>query len=221
MMQIIVNFARFLCPILLSNIFCLVLSGRAGRYTNSGSSLSINLLITTSDDNTYGTVFRLLYNIWRGGRPSDEPVSESLAEFDAPHVHSVWSKAIDRRETDPEGAITIARTLLETICKHILDDLGIQYNENADLRRLYKPTAEALSLAPSQHTEKVFKQILGGCTSVVEGLDSLRNELSDSHGKGRLPVKSAARHAELAVNLAGAMSTFLVSTWKDRKEIAT
>ncbi len=56
---------------------------------------------------------------------------------------------------------------------------------------------------------------------MVGGLGSLRNKLSDSHSKGRLPVKPAARHADLAVNLAGAMSTFLVSTWKDRKEIAT
>ena len=63
----------------------------------------------------------------------------------------------------------------------------------------------------SQHTEKVFRQVLGGCTAVVEGLGSLRNKLGDAHGKGRLPVKPAPRHAELAVNLAGAMATFLVA----------
>lgn len=28
-----------------------------------------------------------------------------------------------------------------------------------------------------------------------------------------------ARHAELAVNLAGAMAAFIISTWKDRSEI--
>jgi hypothetical protein len=66
----------------------------------------------------------------------------------------------------------------------------------------------------------VFKQILGGCTAVVEGLGSLRNRLSDSHGKGKAPVKPATRHAELAVNLAGATATFLVATWKVRKEPA-
>ena len=38
------------------------------------------------------------------GRPSDEPVSEVLEQFDSAHVHAVWSKALDRRDSDPEGA---------------------------------------------------------------------------------------------------------------------
>ncbi len=32
---------------------------------------------------------------------------------------------MERRATDPEGAITAARTLLETVCKHILDEQGL------------------------------------------------------------------------------------------------
>jgi hypothetical protein len=63
--------------------------------------------------------------------------------------------------------------------------------------------------------EPLFKRILGGCTSVVEGLGSLRNKLSDSHGKGKTGYKPLPRHAELAVNLSGAMATFLVATWRD------
>ncbi len=61
----------------------------------------------------------------------------------------------------------MARTLLESVCKSVLDDIGQAYEDAADLPRLYRVTAEALTLAPSQHTEQVFKQILGGCTSVV------------------------------------------------------
>lgn len=154
-----------------------------------------------------------------GGRPADESISYSLERLDAAHVHAVWSKALDRRETDPEGAITAARTLLETVCKHILDGAGIIYQDGADLPKLFKATAEVLNLAPSQHTEQVFRQILGGCTSVVEGLGAMRNKLSDAHGKGSLPVRPAPRHAELAVNLAGSMAAFLVETWKARSEI--
>lgn len=162
----------------------------------------------------------LLEHLERGGiHPSDEAVSAVLEEFDAAHVNAIWSKAMDRRQTDPEGAITAARTLLESVCKHVLDDLSITYDDGADLPKLYKTTAEALTLAPSQHTEQVFRQILGGCTSVVSGLGSLRNKLSDAHGKGRVPVKPGARHAELAVNLAGAMASFLVATWEARREV--
>jgi hypothetical protein len=170
-------------------------------------------------DYIWGSFRPLLDRLERTGPPSDEPVADALDELDAAHVNAAWSKALDRRDSDPEGAITAARTLLETVCKHILDDLDVSYDDGADLPKLYKATAESLNLAPSQHTEQVFRQVLGGCTAVVEGLGSMRNRLSDAHGKGRIPVKPAPRHAELAVNLAGAMAGFLVATWQVRREV--
>lgn len=148
--------------------------------------------------------------------PSDEGIAVELKKFDETHVHQVWQKALDRRTSDPEGAITIARTLLETVCKHILDDLSVSHPKDADLPKLYHMTAEALNLAPSQHSEKTFKSILGACQTVVNNLGTLRNRIGDAHGQGRKPIKPKARHAELAVNLSGAMVTFLVSTWREK-----
>ena len=145
---------------------------------------------------------------------SDEQL---LSKLSSEAVQSVWNRALDRRISDPEGAITSARALLETVCKHILDDLKVEYEDAADMPKLYRLTSEALKIAPSQHSEAVFKQILGGCTSVVEGLGALRNRLGDAHGGGRARVRPAPRHAQLAVNLAGSMTSFLVATWEARK----
>lgn len=111
--------------------------------------------------------------------PSDAIVSEALNRFDAEHVRSAWNKALERRSSDPEGAITVARTLLESVCKHILEEAGDATHEaTPDLNKLYKQTASILNLTKAQHEEVIFKQILGGCTAVVEGLGSLRNRLS-------------------------------------------
>jgi hypothetical protein len=155
----------------------------------------------------------LIERIESGGQtPADESVSSSLKAFNAETVHQVWSRAMERRDNDPEGAITLARTLLESVCKHILDERGIVYKNDADLPALYKATSKCLNIAPSQHSEDVFRQILGGSTAVVEGLGALRNRLSDAHGTGKLAVKPSARHAELAVNLSGAVCQFLVAT---------
>ena len=154
-------------------------------------------------------------------RPSDQAISRVLEKFNADNVHLVWSKALERRTEDPEGAITLSRTLLESVCKHILDEKGVEYKDGLELPKLYSLTANELDLAPSQHSERIFKQILGGCFAVVEGLGALRNRLSDAHGKGKRPVKPAARHAELAVNLAGTMAMFLVETWEVRNEEVT
>ena len=151
------------------------------------------------------------------GSPADEVVADILAKFDVENVHSVWSKALERRSEDPEGAITAARALLETVCKHILDERTVTYGDDADLPKLYRLTADTLSLAPSLQSEDIFKRIFGGCQTVVEGLGALRNKLSDAHGKGKAIAKPEPRHAELAVNLAGAMATFLVETWEAQK----
>jgi hypothetical protein len=150
--------------------------------------------------------------------PLDNVASDVLQNFDADGVHRVWGKALERRHTDPEGAITTARSLLETVCKRVLDETGTPYNDKDDLPALYKAIATKLNIAPSQHTEETFKRVLGGATSVVEGLGSLRNKIGDAHGQGGRPVRPSARHAQLAVNLAGTMATFIVETWVDRQK---
>ncbi len=151
------------------------------------------------------------------GFPGDDAVAVALTNVDWEHVQTAWHKALERRQADPDGAITAARTLLEAVCKHILDERGTAYDEKADLPKLYREVAMQLHLSPSQHSEDVFKRILGGCQTIVEGLGSLRNRLSDAHGRGKVGVKPGARHAELAVNLAGTMATFLIATWEAQK----
>ena len=150
-------------------------------------------------------------------KPADLTITDELKNFDEDGVHSIWMKALERRNIDPEGAITASRTLLESVCKHILDSKNINYDkQKIELPELYKMTSKELNISPSQHTEEIFKQILGGVTSVVLGLGALRNRLGDAHGQGKSPVKPASRHAQLAVNLAGATALFLIETWRCR-----
>lgn len=149
--------------------------------------------------------------------PGDARVAEALAVLSSASVRTAWQTALERQLSDPDGAITSARTLLETVCKHILDAVHVRYDAAADLPKLYRLTAETLSLAPSRHTEPILKQVLGGCTAVVEGIGAMRNKLGDAHGKGQTDAQPEPRHAELAVNLAGAAATFLVDSWERQR----
>lgn len=150
--------------------------------------------------------------------PAEKTISEVLEKFDEAGIHYAWRKALERKSTDPEGAITISRTIIESVCKHILDEKGVKYDsKKIELSDLYKKTAKELNLSPSQHTEPIFKQILGGCSGIINGLGSLRNVMGDAHGKGKVNIKPAARHAELAVNLSGTMALFLLETFNARK----
>ena len=151
--------------------------------------------------------------------PSDQIINQTIQKLDSVYIHQNWTKALERRSTDPEGAITIARTLLESTCKHILDEAKVIYGDAPDLNDLYKLVAKQLNIAPSQHTQPIFKQILGWCTAVVEGLGALRNRVGDdAHGQGKTNFKPSARHTELAVNLAGTLAVFLFSTWDMKNE---
>lgn len=148
--------------------------------------------------------------------PSDSTITAALFKVDSEHVQDAWQKALARRGTDPDGAITSARTLIEAVCKHILDETGKSYQDDWQLPQLYSEAAKQLKLSPAQHSEGIFKQILGGCHSVINGMAGLRNRFSDAHGKGKAGIKPAPRHAELAVNLAGSMATFMIATWEAR-----
>ena len=91
---------------------------------------------------------------------------------------------------------------------------GVPYDEGDELPRLYRSTSDVLHIAPTDNTDDAFRRIFSGCTSIVESLGTIRNRIGDAHGRGAEVTRPASRHARLAVNLAGAMATFLVETWE-------
>lgn len=143
--------------------------------------------------------------------PSDE-MAGAVTRPDYQHVRDVWTKAIERREDDPAGAVTAARTLLESVIKHVLDDIGEPYDDREELPKLYSLLARKLDLAPASVSEPALRQQLQGCASVVQGVGAFRSKAGDAHGYGKSGVAADTRHAELAVNLAGAMATFIIRT---------
>ncbi|MFC1485764.1 abortive infection family protein [Candidatus Latescibacterota bacterium] len=92
--------------------------------------------------------------------------------------------------------------------------MHISYSRNPDINELYQVVSKALNLSSKQHEEPLFKQILGGCSSIVSGLGKIRNRMGDAHGKGRLLYRPTPRHAELAINLSGSMVLFLLQTYE-------
>lgn len=160
----------------------------------------------------------LLTFLESGGGAADATITHGLTRYDAPAVQAFWAKALERRTTDPEGAVTAASTLLEEVCKHIIEDSGGEWDPSWNIPKLYAVASKILNLAPSQHQEEIFRSILGNCQSVVQSIGSLRNKGSDSHAGGRSRVSFKPRHAALTVNLAGSMALFLVETFQSRSE---
>ena len=165
----------------------------------------------------WGSLSSVFDYIERGvTEPPSLSLESLLADCTSTSVTDCWKKIYARRVHDPEGAITTARSLVEATCKYILEELKESYTDQDDLPRLYKKAASAMNLSPGQHNEQIFKQILSGCSSVVDGFAALRNNFGDAHGKGKMNAAPSARHADLAVNLAGTISTFLIATYEER-----
>jgi len=164
-------------------------------------------------------IYKIRYIGSAGATPADGEITKTLHAFSPDEISGRWQEALARRAADPRAAITLARTLLEDTCKWLLHEAKEPYKEEDELPSLYRRLAKLLKLAPDDHTEQVFKQILGSCQSIVESIGSIRNKLGDAHSQGPVRARPQSRHAELAVNLAGTMATFLIATWNARQKV--
>jgi len=114
-------------------------------------------------------------------------------------------------EGDFDGAITNARSLVEAVLSAIEKEFDPNPPEyDGSLPKLYKRVQKHLNLSPGQESlAECLRQILSGLTSVVSGLATLRNTMSDSHVISYKPLE---RHARLAVNSANTLCNFLFET---------
>lgn len=143
---------------------------------------------------------------------------EQLSQIDFTYITEQIKKCSDKiAGADYDGAITNARTLLETVCIYILGKSKGEYKDEGDLIRPYKQVIPNLNMDPQQHPEKFFKEILSEAFSIVNGLANIRNELSDAHGKSKQKhYKAERRHAVFAVEISKALSEFLYSSYAEK-----
>ncbi|MBN1880644.1 MAG: abortive infection family protein [Deltaproteobacteria bacterium] len=119
-------------------------------------------------------------------------------------------------EGDYNGAITNARSLLETVILAIQEDItGASDRFEGNLVKMFRQLQKHLNLDPSREdVSDSLRQVLTGLISIVSGLAPMRNIMSDSHGTTYRPTK---HHAKLAVNAAKTISDFLFETYDYQK----
>lgn len=120
----------------------------------------------------------------------------------------------------PDFAFDLSKTLIETICKTILADIG-QPAVNLDGPQLLKETTNRLSLLPRGHTETKktrdsITRTLKGLETAVQGLCELRNNFGlSSHGRDGFSARLDLRQATLAAQAADTIVSFLYRTHRD------
>jgi hypothetical protein len=136
---------------------------------------------------------------------------ESLGEIENDFLTEQIKKCDDKiLEEDFDGAITNARTLVETVIVDILSKYDLDYQHKGDLIAAYQRIKRLLNLDPSNiDYPDSIKQILSGLISIINGLANMRNEMSDAHTRRYKPER---HHAKLAVNSSKTLSEFLIDT---------
>ncbi len=140
------------------------------------------------------------------------------AEYVSQQIHLMESSI----EVAPHISIGLAKELIETCCKSIIDERNVQYDKDWDLGRLMKETSKLLKLTPNDIPNEIkaassIKQILGSLSSVVQGIAEVRNEYGSGHGKDGKFRGLQPRHAKLAVGAASTLAIYLLETHEMKK----
>lgn len=114
-------------------------------------------------------------------------------------------------DSEPGEAIALAKEIVESCCKLILDDRKVEYPEKAEIPELLKLLRKEIKIMPDgiDDSAKGANEIRGILTSlgnIAHSLAPLRNAYGKGHGRGRDFKGLQPRHARLAI---GAASTFV------------
>ncbi|MEW8146816.1 MAG: abortive infection family protein [Candidatus Thiodiazotropha endolucinida] len=113
-------------------------------------------------------------------------LSDKAQALDLDTVTRDLDRALSDAKEDPESALTSASSSLESVCRSLLIEMGEDLPKTKDLMNLYKAVRKPLGLSPeksnfpSEISNDVLK-ILGGLTTVVEGVGAIRTHGGDAH----------------------------------------
>lgn len=137
--------------------------------------------------------------------------------LDTKYVSDKITLMFDTVSKNTDVAIGTAKELLETTCKSILKQKGITIDNNWTLPRLVKETHNNLDFTPknvadAEKAKTSILQILGGISSVVQGVSELRNSYGTGHGKYVDFQGLETKYAKLLVGVVSEIVLLYLST---------
>jgi hypothetical protein len=88
--------------------------------------------------------------------------------------------------------------------------------DKKQLSDLWKSLREILQFDKSDSSEAIVS-LLNSLSGVITNLGGLRNTLGDAHGRGISPPEVSDSIAELAINTASTLSTFIIRRFNQIK----
>lgn len=121
----------------------------------------------------------------------------------------------------PDFAFDLSKTLVESVCKTVLADIGQPAGPNWDAPKLLRETTNRLALLPRNHPDPAkardsVEKTIRGLLQTIQGLCELRNGYGmASHGRDGFSARLDLRHATLAAQAADTIVSFLYRIHRD------
>ena len=124
-------------------------------------------------------------------------------------------------ESIPDFAFDLSKTLVESVCKTVLADIGQPADPNWDAPKLLRETTNRLTLLPRNHPNPAkardsVEKTIRGMLQTIQGLCELRNNYGmASHGRDAFAARLDVRQATLAAQAADTIVSFLYRIHRD------
>ena len=121
----------------------------------------------------------------------------------------------------PDFAFDLSKTLVESVCKTVLADIGQPADSNWNAPQLLKETTSRLALLPRGHPDPAkarssVETTIRGLLQTIQGLCELRNGYGmASHGRDGFSARLDLRQATLAAQAADTIVSFLYRIHRD------
>lgn len=143
----------------------------------------------------------------------DGPIAEAIEQ----QIHAIENAL----GSVPVFAFDLSKTLVESVCKTVLADIGQPADPNWDAPRLLKETTSCLALLPRGHPNPAkargsVEKTIRGLLQTIQGLCELRNGYGmASHGRDGFTARLDVRQATLAAQAADTIESFLYRIHRD------
>lgn len=130
-------------------------------------------------------------------------------------------RALESCDRDPEDAVTAACSVVESVCRSVLIELGLELPAKQDITGLNKAVRDPLGLSPQRsdlpgQVADDVRKVLSGLATMIEGIGALRTHAGDAHGRERGFARIDARIARLAIHSASTAALFIIETWQKK-----
>ena len=131
-----------------------------------------------------------------------------------------FTKAYNSVYKDPDLAISLANSTLESIIKHILKSgkfPNISYNKNDTLYELTEKLLKGLEFFPTKTLQKNIRNIGSSLLKLSKEIEELRSDATFSHGKAKNDyIVDSSLYSVLVVNSIITIGLFLLSFFEEK-----